>query len=63
MSLDWSVEKMKLSKDKTQIQYNELLTIEGIPAETHDYRLGTRSALEWIVDQYKIEYNKDTRGT
>ena len=62
MSLDWRVEKMKLSKDKTQIQYNELLTIEGIPAETHDYRLGTRSALEWIVDQYKIEYNKDTEG-
>ena len=60
MSLDWNVENMKLSKDKTQIQYNDLITIEGIPAEAHEYRLGNRSALEWIVDQYKIEYNKDT---
>ena len=54
MPLDWRVEKMTLSKDKTQIRYNDFLTIEGIPAEVHDYRLGTRSALEWIVDQYRV---------
>ena len=54
MPLDWRVEKMKLSKDKTQIRYNDFLTIEDIPVEAHDYRLGTRSALEWIIDQYTV---------
>ncbi|MYB96107.1 N-6 DNA methylase [Candidatus Poribacteria bacterium] len=54
MPLNWRVEKMTLSKDKTQIRYNDFLTIENIPVEAHDYRLGTRSALEWIVDQYSV---------
>ena len=64
--LDWRVEKMTFSKDKTQIQYNNFLTIEDIPVEAHDYRLGTRSALEWIVDQYSVteDYKEKTgRGS
>ena len=58
MPIDWRVEKMKLSKDKTQLVYNDFLTIEGIPAEVFDYRLGTRSALEWIIDQYRVKVDK-----
>ena len=54
MPLDLRVEKMMLSKDKTQIRYNDFLTIEDIPPEVHNYRLGTRSALEWVVDQYRV---------
>ena len=29
--LDWRVEKMKLSRDRTQIIYNNFLTIDGVP--------------------------------
>ena len=58
MPIDWRVEKMKLSRDKTQLVYNDFLTIDGIPAEAFDYRLGTRSALEWIIDQYRIKVDK-----
>ena len=58
MRIDWNVEKMKLSKDKTQLQYNDFLTLDGIPAEVYDYRLGTRSALEWVVDQYRVKTDK-----
>ena len=57
MQLNWNVEKMKLSKDKTQIEYNNFLTIKDIPAEAFKYRLGSRSALEWIVDQYCVTVN------
>ncbi len=53
--LNWCVEKMKLSKDKTQLKYNDFLTLEGIPAEAFEYRLGTRSALEWVIDQYCVK--------
>ena len=58
MQVDWRVEKMKLSKDKTQLKYNDFLTLDGIPAAVYDYRLGTRSALEWIIDQYRVKVDK-----
>ena len=58
VTLNWRVEKMKLSKDKTSLVYNDFLTIDGIPPKTFDYRLGTRSALEWVVDQYRIKTDK-----
>ena len=58
MPLDWRVEKMKLSRDKTQIVYNNFLTIDGIPAQAFEYRLGTRSALEWVIDQYRVKTDK-----
>ena len=58
MQVNWNVEKMKLSKDKTQLTYNDFLTLDGIPAEVYDYKLGTRSALEWIVDQYRVKTDK-----
>ena len=61
MPLDWRVEKMKLSKDKTRIEYNDFLTIENIPVEVYDYKLGKRSALEWIVDQYKIKEDYEAK--
>ena len=58
VQIDWRVEKMKLSKDKTQLKYNDFLTIDGIPAEAFDYRLGKRSALEWVIDQYRVKVDK-----
>ena len=58
MPLDWRVEKMRLSKDKTRLQYNDFLTLDGIPPETYDYQLGNRSALEWIIDQYRVKTDK-----
>ncbi|RKU27352.1 DNA helicase [Candidatus Poribacteria bacterium] len=56
--INLKVEKMKLSKDKTSLVYNDFLTISGIPKEVYEYRLGTRSALEWVVDQYRIKTDK-----
>ena len=58
MPLDWRVEKMRLSKDKTQLRYNGFLTLDGIPAEAFAYRLGNRSALEWVIDQYRFKTDK-----
>ena len=58
MPLDWRVEKMRFSKDKMQIVYNDFLTLAGIPPEALEYRLGSRSALEWIIDQYRVKEDK-----
>jgi predicted helicase len=58
--LDWRVEAMKLSKDKASLFYNDFLTLNGIPPETYDYRLGNRSAIEWVIDQYRV--TRDEKG-
>jgi len=52
------VEKMRLSKDKTQLIYNNFLTLKGIPKNTFAYKLGNRSALDWIIDQYRVKVDK-----
>jgi predicted helicase len=48
------VEAMKLTADKLELQYNESLRLAGIPPEVFDYKLGNRSALDWVIDQYRI---------
>ena len=58
MQVEWHVEKMKLSKDKTSLAYNDFLTLDGIPSKAFEYRLGTRSALEWVIDQYRVKTDK-----
>ena len=60
--LNWHVEKMALSKDKTSLRYNESLTVADIPPEVFDYRLGTRSALEWLIDRYRVKPDPNGSG-
>lgn len=56
--LSWQVEKMRLSKDKTAVAYNGFLTIGGIPPQAFEYKLGTRSALEWVIERYQVTEDK-----
>ena len=37
---------------------NPSLTLAGIPPEVFQYRLGNRSALEWVIDQYQVSEDK-----
>ena len=51
-------DKMRLSKDKLRLTVNPSLTLTGIPPETFEYRLGNRSALDWVIDQYQVSTDK-----
>jgi len=53
--------KPKLKADKTTgaIIVDEATTLIGVPPEAWEYRLGNRSALEWVLDQYKEKKPKD----
>ncbi len=51
---------MKRILDKSAVIVNPSLTLAGIPAEAFEYRLGNRSALDWIIDQYRISEDKKT---
>jgi predicted helicase len=44
--------------DHTQLIYNRHLTLSGIPERAHDYKLGTRSGIDWIIDRYYIKTDK-----
>jgi len=54
----WRVEKMRLTPDRTAVILNESLTLAGIPQACFQYRLGNRSALEWVIDQYQVDVDK-----
>ncbi|MCC7447594.1 MAG: DNA helicase, partial [Anaerolineae bacterium] len=56
--LSYRVEKMRLNKDKTALAVNNSLTLADIPPEVYQYRLGNRSALEWVIDQYQVSADK-----
>jgi predicted helicase len=57
--LSYRVEdKMRLSKDKLRLTVNPSLTLATIPPEVFNYRLGNRSALEWVIDQYQVSTDK-----
>ena len=50
---------LKADKDGGRIIIDSETTLASIPTEAWDYRLGNRSALEWILDQYKEKKPKD----
>jgi len=48
----------RLEDDKTSIVYNEHVTVSGIPAQAQEYLLGSRSALDWLLDRYHVSTHK-----
>jgi len=51
--------KLKADKEKGEIYLDEQTTLKNIPASAWEYKLGNRSALEWILDQYKEKKPSD----
>jgi predicted helicase len=53
--------KALLKADKTagRIVLDSETTLAGVPAEAWGYKLGNRSALEWVLDQYKEKAPRD----
>ena len=48
----------KLVADKSSIIYNSRITLRGIPEDAYRYLLGSRSAIEWIIDRYQVKTDK-----
>lgn len=51
--------KLKADKESGTIILDECTSLAGIPPEAWLYRLGNRSALEWVLDQYKEKKPSD----
>ena len=51
--------KLKANKVDGIIEIDDQTTLYNIPTEAWEYKLGNRSALEWILDQYKEKKPSD----
>jgi predicted helicase len=59
----FAVQKMKYAGkagawNKTRITYNAFIDIDGIPEDAQRYMLGSRSALDWIIERYQVKTDK-----
>ncbi len=51
--------KLKADREKNSINLDDVTFLQDIPKIAWEYKLGNRSALEWILDQYKEKKPKD----
>ena len=65
---NYKVKRMKFPKkrnnegkkvdDKSTIVFNDSITISNIPEKAYEYVVNGKSAIEWIMDQYRINPDK-----
>jgi predicted helicase len=60
----YTVEKLRFPKkdQKDTIIYNNKITISNIPAKAYEYVVNGKSAIEWIMDRYKITVDLNAKG-
>lgn len=61
----WRVTSMRWRSrtDHTAIVVNPSVTVAGIPPEAEEYVLGSRTALSWVIEQWKVTTDKATGRT
>ena len=50
---------LKPDKERGSIVLDDKTTLAGVPPDAWRYQLGSRSALEWVLDQYKEKKPRD----
>lgn len=48
----------KKVEDRTRIIYNEWITIEDVPERAYEYELGSRSAIAWVMEAWRVRTDK-----
>ena len=51
---------LRTDREKGAIVLDDKTTLRGVPPEAWEYLLGSRSALEWVLDQYKERKPRDS---
>ena len=64
----YRVEKMAYAgparnPDKAAMVCNAHITLSGIPQQAHEYQLGSRSALDWLIERYQVKIDSKTSIT
>jgi len=53
-------ETKKLEEDRSTVIYNSRITLAGIPADAYRHTVGSRSAVEWIMERYQVRTDKQS---
>ena len=51
--------RLRADKERGVIVLDDQTSLAGVPPDAWRYRLGSRSALEWVLDQYKEKKPRD----
>lgn len=54
------VKRMRLQDCGRRVYVNESLTLSGIPSRAHEYRLGNKNAIEWVIGEYRYTFDPQT---
>jgi len=50
--------KTKNVDDKSKINYSSTITVSNIPEKAYEYVVNGKSAIEWIMDRYRVKTDK-----
>jgi predicted helicase len=56
------VEQMRFGtgRDKRVIVYNSHVRVQDVPLAAYEYQVNGRSAIEWVMDRYRVSVDKDS---
>jgi len=59
-STDLRVKKMAFgkNKDRSRIIFNQHITLAGVPDAAYEYMIGSRSAIEWVMERHQVKTDK-----
>ena len=46
--------------EKDSILFNSHITISNIPTTAYDYTVNDKSAIEWVMERYRVTTDKDS---
>ena len=60
----YSVDKMRFPKkdQKETIYFNSKITVNNIPTKAYEYVVNGKSAIEWIMERYRITTDLNSKG-
>ena len=60
----FTVEKMRFPKkgQKDTILFNSKITVSNIPSKAYEYVVNGKSAIEWIMDRYRVTVDLNAKG-
>ena len=58
---DISFEKVGKEENRQKIIFNSHIVIDNIPLKAYEYILNGKSAIEWIMERYRISTHKDSQ--
>lgn len=50
-------------EDSFSVEITPSIRLEGLPARALDYTLGSKSALDWVIEKYQITVDSDSQLT